>query len=230
MKVPDKEQIDGLNGSIYFELDASNPETGNQLQLLFGTPDAQVVDETKTNWSLIINKSGNSIIAGSYQDQSTNGDPNGLRPYERDIINFNDRNNKSLESPTDNPSTGSTGSQCRTPAEDRCIYFNNDESTLDHEDIDILAPALRALSETPSLSLSIEGNTDMNASSTYNQGLGTRRATSTSQYFEGEGISKDRISIRSNGETYAAQGSPSADQLASDRNAEIKVIYPQKGH
>ena len=245
LKVPNKYQIAGNNGSIYFELSADTPEDGTLLQNTFGVSFNRVgidqgLSETAIQWSnLIYNDDGSdgngidnsAIIAGDYQDNTTNGDPNGLRPYERDIVNFRISKGTPIQSSDENGAIGTTvRNQIMLSRAPITTYFANDVAPLNPTNVADLTPMINALQLFPSLTATIEGNTDDNNTDDYNLKLGMDRALATRDFLISQGIDVSRLETQSNGEAKPTVPNTSDENRALNRNTKTRINYPSKGN
>jgi len=243
LKVPNSNQITGLNGSIYFELSVNNPADGTQFQQLFGsTPNlvgtnATSFSETTTQWNQIIynGRDGNGaddsrIIAGAYQDIATNGDANGLRPYERDIVNWSASRNRAIKSTDDTDPASSAISRIMISRQPTITYFANDVAPLNPTNVTDLSPMINALLFFPSLTATIEGNTDNSNTPSYNLNLGMRRATAVGNYLQTQGVNSTRLTTVSNGESQPISNNTTAGGRALNRNTKTTINYPTIGN
>lgn len=83
----------------------------------------------------------------------------------------------------------------------RSVLFEFDESTLTSGAKDTLGVAVRFLKEHADVRVEIQGNTDSKGTDDYNMALGERRAESVKAYLALQGISADRVSTKSLGES-----------------------------
>ncbi len=80
------------------------------------------------------------------------------------------------------------------------IYFEFDKSNLTSKSIQILKSLTSALNENKSIQVTLAGHADERGTREYNLALGQRRAETVSDYFILNGISKNRITVKSYGE------------------------------
>ena len=80
------------------------------------------------------------------------------------------------------------------------VYFEFDKSNLTSKSIQTLKSAVNALNENSSIMITLSGHADERGTREYNLALGQRRAEAVSDYFVLNGISPDRITVRSYGE------------------------------
>jgi outer membrane protein OmpA-like peptidoglycan-associated protein len=83
----------------------------------------------------------------------------------------------------------------------RSVLFEFDESTLTGGAKDTLGVAVRFLKEHADVRVEIQGNTDSKGSDDYNMALGDRRAESVKAYLATQGISADRVTTKTFGES-----------------------------
>ena len=251
IKVPNAVQVTDQNGSLYLELRASNPGDASIFQNVFGVTPAQAqglmstagtatmavfspanefgTSPTNSNpdfkFSEIINKSASTpYLFGSYQAPSEIG-ANGLRPYERDIVNST---SVVAYDDDDIDETGAVSAYIQSIQTRTVLFDITNMVTLDAGDQSIVDAPIRVLSRYPSLTATIEGNTDSNMSPAHNDALGMRRATAVSAYMQLNSIDGGRLTLISNGERNAT-GTTAPDQL-NDPNAKVTVNYPALGN
>ena len=80
------------------------------------------------------------------------------------------------------------------------VYFEFDKSSLTSKSIQTLKSAVNALNENSSIKITLSGHADERGTREYNLALGQRRAEAVSDYFVLNGISKNRITVKSYGE------------------------------
>ena len=80
------------------------------------------------------------------------------------------------------------------------VYFEFDKSSLTSKSIQTLKSAVNALNENSSINITLSGHADERGTREYNLALGQRRAEAVSDYFVLNGISKNRITVKSFGE------------------------------
>jgi OOP family OmpA-OmpF porin len=81
------------------------------------------------------------------------------------------------------------------------VLFEFDKSTLTKGAKDTLGIAVRYLKDHGDVRVEIQGHTDSKGSDEYNMKLGERRAESVKAYLGTQGISADRVTTRSFGES-----------------------------
>ena len=84
------------------------------------------------------------------------------------------------------------------------IYFDFDKATLTKAAKEILARDIATLKENPGVKVQIEGHACAHGTEDYNMALGERRANAVKEYLVKEGISADRVTTISYGETRLA--------------------------
>ena len=77
------------------------------------------------------------------------------------------------------------------------VYFEFDKSSLTSKSIQTLKSAVNALNENSSINITLSGHADERGTREYNLALGQRRAEAVSDYFVLNGISKNRITVKS---------------------------------
>ncbi|MEM7553216.1 MAG: OmpA family protein [Cyanobacteria bacterium P01_A01_bin.84] len=104
----------------------------------------------------------------------------------------------------------------------RNVHFALDKSFISKPSAEVLDKVAKVLKEIPSIVIEMQGHTDPRASDAYNQALGRRRALSVRNYLLRKGISPERMTIRSFGESQrkVPDGSGVVD-YARDRRVEI---------
>lgn len=84
------------------------------------------------------------------------------------------------------------------------IHFDFDKATLTKTAVGILDSDTKTLKENPGVRVQIEGHTCAHGSDDYNMALAERRANAVKEYLANKGISPDRMSTISYGETRLA--------------------------
>ena len=80
------------------------------------------------------------------------------------------------------------------------VQFNLDSATLRPDALKTLTAALKALNDSPTMRLQIEGYASPEGSPQYNQALSARRAQAVRDYLTSRGIAASRLSIAAYGE------------------------------
>ena len=84
------------------------------------------------------------------------------------------------------------------------IHFDFDKAILTKVALDILDSNIKTLKDNPGINVQIEGHTCAHGSEDYNTALGERRANAVKEYLANKGISADRMTTISYGETRLA--------------------------
>ena len=156
-------------------------------------------------WDNIIDKTNSTFKLGTLSEES--------RSLEKNFWNYS----KQLK-----PSSKGT----RRNTQDKfVIYFKNDESALDEEDMKTLKTAANWLSLDDNMTATLTGNTNRDASKTYNKKLGQKRANSTMEQMTEELNVDNPLTTHSNGETNANQSA----KTDTDRNVTVEITFPKKG-
>ncbi|MFM7407854.1 MAG: OmpA family protein [Cuspidothrix sp.] len=103
------------------------------------------------------------------------------------------------------------------------IHFALDKYNISPASAKILDKIAQVLRDNPSIIVEIYGHTDYRASNQYNIRLGANRAKSTRNYLIRQGISPERMSIRSYGETQLLK--PGNSKLDHARNRRSEFIF-----
>lgn len=105
------------------------------------------------------------------------------------------------------------------------IYFEfNDSKFKPDPQYDNSIAAFKAwLDKYPGSMLSVEGYTDLVGTTEFNQVLGLKRAYVVGKYFEGHGITTDKIMAKSKGEDTHAADYITADGRAKSRRTDISI-------
>ena len=101
------------------------------------------------------------------------------------------------------------------------IYFEFDKSNLTSKSIQILKSVASALNENKSIQVTLAGHADERGTREYNLALGQRRAETVSDYFILNGISKNRISVKSYGEERPLALGQDDESYSQNRRVEI---------
>ena len=102
------------------------------------------------------------------------------------------------------------------------VYFEFDKSNLTSKSIQILKSVASALNENKSIQVTLAGHADERGTREYNLALGQRRAETVSDYFILNGISKNRISVKSYGEERPLAFGQDDESYSKNRRVEIK--------
>ena len=101
------------------------------------------------------------------------------------------------------------------------VYFEFDKSNLTSKSIQILKSVASALNENKSIKVTLAGHADERGTREYNLALGQRRAETVSDYFILNGISKNRISVKSYGEERPLALGQDDESYSKNRRVEI---------
>ncbi len=101
------------------------------------------------------------------------------------------------------------------------VHFALDQDFISPASAQILDRVARVMAQYPNVVIDIEGHTDPRASNDYNKALGMRRAVSTRNYLLKQGVSANRMTLRSQGETQRITSGNSPIDTARDRRVEL---------
>ena len=101
------------------------------------------------------------------------------------------------------------------------VYFEFDKSSLTSKSIQTLKSAVDALNENSSINITLSGHADERGTREYNLALGQRRAEAVSDYFVLNGISKNRITVKSFGEEKPVAFGQDETSYSKNRRVEI---------
>jgi len=101
------------------------------------------------------------------------------------------------------------------------VYFEFDKSNLTSKSIQTLKSAVNALNENSSIMITLSGHADERGTREYNLALGQRRAEAVSDYFVLNGISPDRITVKSYGEERPIEFGQDEKSYSKNRRVEI---------
>lgn len=104
------------------------------------------------------------------------------------------------------------------------VNFDFNKATLKSESYPILFHAVQVLLMNPDMRVEIQGHTDNIGSEDYNMKLGEKRAQAVKDYLVARGISADRLSTRSFGESQPIADNKTASGRAMNRRVEFKVL------
>jgi outer membrane protein OmpA-like peptidoglycan-associated protein len=104
----------------------------------------------------------------------------------------------------------------------RNVHFALDKSSISPASIPVLTEIVRVLKANSNLSVDLAGHTDPRAPQAYNQALGLRRATSIRNYLLRQGISPQRMTIRSLGFSKRQSNERGVQPYALDRRVEFE--------
>jgi outer membrane protein OmpA-like peptidoglycan-associated protein len=75
--------------------------------------------------------------------------------------------------------------------------------------------------------VNVDGHTDSDGSTSYNQGLSERRANSVAQYLSSRRVASQRLIVRGYGETRPVASNSSSAGKAKNRRVEIRIVPQQ---
>jgi outer membrane protein OmpA-like peptidoglycan-associated protein len=101
------------------------------------------------------------------------------------------------------------------------VHFDFDKATLTAEAKEILARDIKTMKAEPGIKVQIEGHTCAHGNEDHNMALGERRANAVKEFLVNEGISADRLSTISYGETRLAM--PETPTPKNKDSAEAKA-------
>ena len=101
------------------------------------------------------------------------------------------------------------------------IYFEFDKSNLTSKSIQTLKSTVNALNDNSSIQITLAGHSDERGTREYNLALGQRRAETVSDYLVLNGISKNRITVKSYGEERPAVSGQDETSYSKNRRVEI---------
>ena len=101
------------------------------------------------------------------------------------------------------------------------VLFDYDDDTLKEESLEELFAVSRLMKSNAKYTLLVEGHADERGTREYNLALGQRRAETVSDYFVLNGISKNRITVKSFGEERPAVIGQDEMSYAKNRRVEI---------
>jgi OOP family OmpA-OmpF porin len=104
------------------------------------------------------------------------------------------------------------------------IWFDFDQSTLRPESFPELNRLVDLLKEQPSIKVEVSGHTDNIGTEQYNAGLSRRRADKVSQYLIRKGVSHDRITITSYGESRPVETNDTEEGRRKNRRVEFTIL------
>jgi peptidoglycan-associated lipoprotein len=108
------------------------------------------------------------------------------------------------------------------------VHFDFDRYTLREEATRILAEAVKALRENPTLRIEIEGHTCNIGTAEYNLALGERRANAVRDYLASNGITADRLRTVSYGEERPKHDNAREETRRLNRRAALTVRLQQQ--
>ena len=104
------------------------------------------------------------------------------------------------------------------------VNFDFNKASLKSESYPVLFHAVQVLLMNPDMRVEIQGHTDNIGSDDYNMKLGQKRAQTVKDYLVARGISADRLTTRSFGESQPIADNKTADGRSVNRRVEFKVL------
>ena len=101
------------------------------------------------------------------------------------------------------------------------IYFDFDKTNLTSKSLQTLKSVAEALNENSQLRLTLAGHADERGTREYNLALGQRRAEAVSQYLILNGVSKNRLVVKSFGEEKPVAFGQDEESYSKNRRVEI---------
>ena len=101
------------------------------------------------------------------------------------------------------------------------VYFDFDQYTLSSKSIQTLRSIAQVMEDNKDLEITVSGHADERGTREYNLALGQRRGEAVRDYLLLNGISKNRITVKSYGEEYPLVKGSNESSWAKNRKAEI---------
>lgn len=101
------------------------------------------------------------------------------------------------------------------------VYFDFDQYTLSSKSIQTLRSIAQVMEDNKDLEITVSGHADERGTREYNLALGQRRGEAARDYLLLNGISKNRITVKSYGEEYPLVKGSNESSWAKNRRAEI---------
>ena len=101
------------------------------------------------------------------------------------------------------------------------VYFDFDQYTLSSKSIQTLRSIAQVMEDNKDLEITVSGHADERGTREYNLALGQRRGEAVRDYLLLNGISKNRITVKSYGEEYPLVKGSNESNWAKNRRAEI---------
>ena len=101
------------------------------------------------------------------------------------------------------------------------VYFDFDKFTLSTKSIQTLKSVVRAMNENPDMLITVSGHADERGTREYNLALGQRRGDAVKDYLLLNGISNNRVTVKSFGEEYPLVTGSNDESWSKNRRAEI---------
>lgn len=101
------------------------------------------------------------------------------------------------------------------------VYFDFDQYTLSNKSIQTLRSIAQVMEDNKDLEITVSGHADERGTREYNLALGQRRGEAVRDYLLLNGVSKNRITVKSYGEEYPLVKGSNESSWAKNRRAEI---------
>jgi peptidoglycan-associated lipoprotein len=101
------------------------------------------------------------------------------------------------------------------------VYFDFDQYSLSNKSIQTLKSIVKVMKDNEELEITVSGHADERGTREYNLALGQRRGKAVREYLMLNGISKNRINVKSYGEEYPLVKGSNESSWAKNRRAEI---------
>jgi len=108
---------------------------------------------------------------------------------------------------------------------DEKIHFAFDEATIESDSDSLLQEIAQVMTDNPQLvKIKIEGHTDSQGSSAYNQELSTRRANAVMERLVENGVAAERLEAVGHGESRPLDSSDGEEAHARNRRVEFNIV------
>ena len=101
------------------------------------------------------------------------------------------------------------------------VYFDFDKFTLSTKSIQTLKSVVRAMNDNTDMVITVSGHADERGTREYNLALGQRRGDAVKDYLLLNGISNNRVTVKSFGEEYPLVTGSNDESWSKNRRAEI---------
>lgn len=109
------------------------------------------------------------------------------------------------------------------------VTFATNAATLEPRFEPTLGEVAKVLADYPKTMVDVLGHTDSDGTTSYNQGLSERRASSVASYLTRHGVASIRVATRGYGELRPVASNETADGKAQNRRVEIKIVPAVEG-